>query len=206
MQTPVVYFDFDGTLTTGDTLIPFLRYISTPLSFWFKMLRASPYLLAYKLKIMANDVAKQHVLRIFLKGKQLSDLQSQGTSFNQEIVARMLRAEGMEKLKWHIAQGHQCILVSASLDVYLAEWAKENGFTDYLTSSLITTPSGQVTGELFGENCFGTEKCRRIEEWEKRTSRAPSNRYAYGDTAGDLPMLKMAHQGFLLGKSGFERI
>ncbi|RYH27835.1 MAG: hypothetical protein EON54_23585, partial [Alcaligenaceae bacterium] len=54
-----------------------------------------------------------------------------------------------------------------------------------------------LTGELKTPNCHGEEKVRRLREWlEQRFGSASADvaLHAYGDTAGDKPMLAMADE------------
>lgn len=198
-NTPVAFFDFDGTLTTGDTLMPFLKFVvGAPRYYWYLIL-VSPILIAYILKLIPNDIAKQKVLELYLSGYPLSELFEKGKNFSQEVIPTMLRNEGMEKLRWHQTQGHTCVLVSASFDVWLKPWAESNGFDDILTTQLETN-DGFVTGLIAGNNCYGQEKVRRIESWLNMKKISPSYTYGYGDTTGDIPMLSLMDKGILLNK------
>ncbi|MFC3282758.1 HAD-IB family hydrolase [Litchfieldella rifensis] len=192
--TPVAFFDFDGTLTTGDTLLPFLKYVVGAPTYYTKLALLSPVLGAYATKLLRNDIAKEIVLRQYLAGYPLKELQDIGKRFSEEIVPTMLRPEGIERLAWHQAQGHDCVLVSASLDVYLKEWAECQGFTAALTSSLRQDEYGKVTGHLNAANCFGWEKCLRIQAWMDK--RKPDMTYAYGDSKGDIQMLQSVNEGW----------
>uniref|UniRef100_UPI002147B3C2 HAD-IB family hydrolase n=1 Tax=Endozoicomonas sp. ONNA1 TaxID=2828740 RepID=UPI002147B3C2 len=142
--------------------------------------------------------AKQMVLKQFLSGYHVDELLSLGERFSEEVIPTMLRPEGMEKLRWHQQQGHECVLVSASLDIYLESWARKERLTAVLCTSLKKKNNGDVTGEIEGENCYGEEKVRRIKGWHK--GKPAKNTYAYGDTSGDLPMIKSARQGYLWTK------
>lgn len=204
MTTPVAIFDFDGTLTRRDSMFPFLRMVAgTPL-FVTRMLMLSPVLAAYATKLIKNDMAKEIVLAGFLNGMGLDELRRLGQRFASEQLPSLLHPVGVERLRWHQQQGHACVLVSASLDVYLEPWAREMGFDGWITSSLETDSAGQVHGQLSGGNCFGEEKVRRIKGWID--GKALAVRYAYGDSSGDLPMLKMATEGYLLRKKRFSLV
>lgn len=192
--TPVAFFDFDGTLTTGDTLMPFLKYVVGKPAYYTKLALLSPVLGAYFTQLLRNDVAKQIVLKRYLSGYYLSELEDAGTQFCEDILPNKLRPEGMERLEWHKAQRHDCVLVSASLDVYLKEWATRNGFIAALTSSLRQDEYGRVTGYLEAANCFGAEKCSRIQSWID--TRKPDVTYSYGDSKGDLQMLASTSEGW----------
>lgn len=201
MTESVAFFDFDGTLTRRDTLLPFLRLISGTPKFAAKMAYLSPVLAAYAAKLMRNDVAKEIVLRHFLRGMQPDALHSYGRKFVDNVLPGLERPEGIERLRWHKAQGHTCVLVSASLDVYLEPWARNAGFDAWITSSLALDEAGRVSGRLEGANCFGEEKVRRIKAWLYKKDCVAL--YAYGDSSGDLPMLNLVDEGYLWARGKF---
>lgn len=133
---PVAFFDFDGTLTTGDTLMPFLKFVVGTPTYYAKLALVSPVLAAYFAKLLRNDIAKQIVLKQYLAGYHIDDLFERGQRFCDEVIPTMLRPEGMERLRWHQEQGHECVLVSASMDVYLNAWAKREGFSEVICTAL----------------------------------------------------------------------
>ena len=59
---------------------------------------------------------------------KLDMLKKYGQKFAFEILPTLERTDGMNRLCWHKEQGDVCILVSASLDVYLEPWARNAGF------------------------------------------------------------------------------
>ena len=61
-------FDFDGTLTTRDTLIEFIRYACGTARFLLGFLLYSPLLVMMKLRLYSNGKAKQKVFAHFFKG------------------------------------------------------------------------------------------------------------------------------------------
>lgn len=201
---PVAFFDFDGTLTTGDTMMPFLKFVVGTPTYYAKLALVSPVLGAYFTKLLRNDIAKQIVLKQYLAGYHIDELFTMGDRFSREVIPSMLRPEGMEYLKWHQEQGHTCILVSASMDVYLQSWAQENGFSYLISSRLKKNDLGIVTGDLHEENCFGEEKKRKISDW--LVVNPAGITFAYGDTPGDMPMLRLVNNGSLLKNGVFCKI
>lgn len=191
-------FDFDGTVTKRDTLLPFLRYFVGNKRFVAEMAILSPVLVGYALRLIRNDVAKQIVLRRFIGGCQLKEIEQSGVCFARDRLPTLVRSWIIERIQWHRAQGHVCMLVSASLDVYLKPWAEATGFEALLCSRLIMNSDGSVTGELRGANCYGAEKAEQVTEW--LDGRQPEYIYAYGDSRGDREMLAMADEGYLNGK------
>ena len=115
-EKPVVAaFDFDGTLTTRDTLIPFLNYYAGRLGFVRGMTRSLPVLAAYALRLLRNDVAKERLLINFLAGTELPVLKQAGQQFANGRLAALLRTSALDRVRWHQAQGHRVVVISASL-------------------------------------------------------------------------------------------
>ena len=196
---PVAFFDFDGTLTTGDTLMPFLKFVVGTPTYYAKLALVSPVLAAYFAKLLRNDIAKQVVLKQYLAGYHIDDLFERGQRFSDEVIPTMLRPEGMERLRWHQEQGHECVLVSASMDVYLNAWAKQESFSEVICTVLEKDDSGHVSGGIQGENCHGEAKLKRVQKW--REIRESSETFAYGDTAGDLPLVNSVEKGYIWKES-----
>lgn len=147
-------------------------------------------LAAYALRLMRNDIAKVKVLRGFLQHLELASLQQHALDFAANKLPKLLRSPAIERLQWHKAQGHRCVVISASLELYLRPWAEKSGFDDVLGSRLEVLQDGTVSGKLLGENCFGPEKLRRLETL--LGSRAGYTLYAYGDSRGDRELLSAA--------------
>lgn len=196
-QKPIAFFDFDGTLTKGDTFMPFLKYAVGSRKYYLKLILLAPVFLAYFAKLLRNDRAKQIVLKCYVAGYDVKFLLELGERFSRDVIPKMLRSEGIERLQWHKEQGHECILVSASFDVYLKHWGGIQGFSNVLCSQLDVASDGRVTGKILGENCFGTEKVSRIKHLLAGNLQFRES-YAYGDSQGDMPMLKTVDHGYLL--------
>jgi HAD superfamily hydrolase (TIGR01490 family) len=183
-------FDFDGTLTTRDSLMPFLRHVVGTPRFVAGLAATSLPLLSYALGSTANDVAKQRVLAHFLRGRDLAEIESAGRAFARDHLPGLLRPATLAALQTHRAAGDTCVLVSASLDVYLQPWADQHGFAAVLCSRLEVDTQQQVTGRIQPANCYGPEKARRIHEW--LAGRQPSHITAWGDSRGDAEMFALA--------------
>jgi HAD superfamily hydrolase (TIGR01490 family) len=190
----IAAFDFDGTLTTRDTLFPFLLQVAGPLKFSLKLITLLPTLTLYALGLLRNDVAKVIVLRRFLANMQMADLQQQALQFAENKLPTLLRNEAMQRLAWHKQQGHRCIVVSASLENYLRPWANTVGFNDILCSRLEPLEGDRTSGNLLGQNCFGPEKMRRLQALLGQ--REGYILYAYGDSRGDKELLSASDYPF----------
>lgn len=203
MKDIVAFFDFDGTLTRGDTLMPFVRHVVGPTRFYAGLVLLTPVLAGYFARVVPNHVAKEAVLRHYFGGRALDELFIHGGGFCERVLPDMMHNAGMECLAWHLDQGHECVLVSASLDVYLQAWAEAQGFHAVLCSAL-EHQDGRITGRLLGNNCYGREKVSRIRAW--LAERRPQETWAYGDTSGDLHMLRMVDRGFWVKGDSIRRL
>ena len=194
----VAAFDFDGTLTRRDTMFPFLLHVVGWGAFVRHVSALAPTLAAYVLGAMRNDIAKERVFARFLSGMDSGELQLRATRFAAEKLPGLLRAEAMRRVDWHKRQGHRCVLISASLELYVRPWALSAGFDDVIATRLETLEQGRVSGNLSGENCFGIEKVRRLEALVG--ARSGYTLYAYGDSRGDRELLSSADYAYYRGK------
>jgi phosphatidylglycerophosphatase C len=201
VNRPAAFFDFDGTLTVRDSLIPFLRWIRGTSRFVGDLLVTSPWLGAYAVGFLGNESVKERLLTQTLRGSDYDYLCHRGEEFAHCHIPHLLRADTVARLRAHQQQGHCCVLVSASLEVYLKPWAKSMGFEYCLASSLVRCSDDRVTGALQDGNCYGEEKVRRIQSLLNHLGDAPIT-YAYGNSKGDFPMLSVVDKGYLIKKNG----
>jgi phosphatidylglycerophosphatase C len=198
-KAAIAFFDFDGTLTRGDSLLPFMRQVRGSFGCLVDLLKVSPWLLGYLSGIVSNNRAKQALLTQAFGGMHIERLREHGHQFARQGIERMLRTDTMALVRQHQAHGHGCVVVSASLDVYLEPWSQAAGFDYCIASSLQADANHIVTGFLHHGNCYGVEKVRRINSLLADTGR-PSCLYAYGNSKGDIPMLAMVDEGMMVGK------
>ena len=64
MKKKIYCFDFDGTLTTSDTLLEFIKYAKGTGRFLMVFLMYSPLLVLMKLHLFPNWKAKQQIFAI----------------------------------------------------------------------------------------------------------------------------------------------
>ncbi|WP_342630803.1 HAD-IB family hydrolase [Marinobacter alkaliphilus] len=174
--------------------MPFLKYVVGAPTYYVKLALVSPILAAYFAKALRNDIAKKFVLRRYVANQDIHSLRAIGSRFSHYVIPQMLRPEGMERLRWHQEKGHICVLVSASLDVYLIPWAQKEHFDDVICTQLILYPDKNKS-RIIDKNCFGAEKSARIQRWT--AGRVIGKTFAYGDSQGDTHMLSSVDYGYL---------
>lgn len=194
-MTVIAAFDFDGTLTYSDTLLPFIFFCHGKKTAAWKLAKLAPRLALDVLQGANRQVMKERLLTAFFKDQPIETLKQQAEAFAAQVLPKHLKPEAMRRLRWHQQQGHRCILVSASVDLYLKPWVQQEGFDDLICSRLELDNRGRVTGKLCGSNCRAAEKVRRLLE-----VLGPKEKYvlyAYGDSRGDAEMLAFADYPFL---------
>jgi HAD superfamily hydrolase (TIGR01490 family) len=193
-QKPVIVaFDFDGTVTTKDTLLAFIRFVKgTPALLWGFALYA-PLLLAYKLKLYPNWKVKQGLFSFYFKGMPLRDFDRFCVAFCQNFQ-HLIRPQAIEAIRKHIRNGNAIVIVSASIENWVQPFAKQLGIPSVLCTKLAIDASGRLTGRFSTANCYGAEKVRRILQLYPQ--RADYYLIAYGDSKGDKALLDFADEKF----------
>lgn len=188
----VAAFDFDGTLTTRDSVVPFLeRFVSRPRLAARVLARLGEAVPA----VVGRDRDRLRALatELVFAGRPAADVAAAAGEHGRLIAAAALRTDTVARLRWHIDHGHVVVLVSASYEDYLHVVAAELG-VGHVLGTRLEVADGVCTGSLDGPNCRGPEKVRRLERWlaEQGLDRGEIVLYAYGDSNGDREMLAWA--------------
>lgn len=184
----IAFFDFDGTITTDDSLLKFIRFVVGDMKFIMGLCVLSPMLVIYKLKLIPNYMAKQMMLSYFFKGMAEKDFMAVASRYSLEHIDTIVRSLAMEKIRWHQERGDKVVVVSASLECWLKPWCEIHNL-DVLATRL-KIEEGIVTGQFLTKNCYGIEKEYRIKEAYDLSNY--THIYAYGDSRGDREMLALA--------------
>ncbi len=203
----VAAFDFDGTLTQRDTFTVFLaRGLGWPRFLW-ALLRCSPWLAGYALRVVPNHVAKAKLMQATLAGRSLKEMQDWTTHWLAQDFPGQLREGAMARLAWHKQAGHCCVMVSASPDIYLRRVSAQLGFDALICTEMEIEGDGdnaRLTGRMKTPNCHGEQKVVRLRAWAAERFGAAglegATLYAYGDTSGDKPMLRLAQHAWYRGE------
>jgi len=193
----IAFFDFDGTITTKDTLLEFIRFSKGSLRFNLGFLLNSPWLVAMKLKLISNQKAKERILAHFFGKQPIPAFEQQCEAFSNKILPGLIRPKALTEFSRLRDAGATIVIVSASPEDWIRHWAAQQG-AELIATRLctFTDPKGQtrLTGRIEGINCYGEEKVNRIRQ--RFTLQNYKEIYAYGDTSGDKPMLQLATASF----------
>jgi phosphatidylglycerophosphatase C len=199
VKRKIAFFDFDGTVTTKDTLLEFIRHSKGAARFYLGFILTSPWLIAYKIKLISNQTAKEKVLRFFFKHTPLDRFEQDCETFSRDILPALIRPKALLEITRLKETGASIVIVSASPENWIRRWTSALE-AELLATRLETIPDSdpakphRLTGKIFQKNCHGEEKVSRIRE--AFTLEDYGEIYTYGDTGGDRPMLKLGTASF----------
>lgn len=190
----IAAFDFDGTLSRRDTLVPFLARACGTQDLTRALRRVAPLAVKARTGTLGSelhhrDATKAALLHRLLAGREAGWFEQQGRRYASRLEAK-LRPEMVEQVRWHRAEGHELVIVSASLATYLEPFAAEHGFDHVIAVELEVGAHGRLTGEMVGPNVRGPEKAVRLRSWLGGDE--PEVLWAYGNSSGDRELLAMA--------------
>lgn len=198
-RTVVAAFDFDRTLTTRDSVVPFVLAAVGRRRLAVQLAR-SPLQVATALVRRDRDGLRAVGTRAFA-GCPVDEVASVAAAFAADALAAALRPDTVARLRSHVAAGHRVVIVSASYEEYLRPIAADLG-VEAVLSSRLAIADGRCTGLLEGANCRAAEKVRRVEAWldAEGLRRDGVVVYAYGDSAGDRELLSWADHATWIGR------
>lgn len=190
----VFVFDFDGTITSKDTLWEFLKFSQSKIRLYCGLLLLSPVMGLYVLKIISNGRAKEILFSWFFKGWSLQRFNKACISFSS-VIDRILRSDMMDIILKRKNEGGAIYIVSASIENWIVPWAEKQGIT-VLATQIETDLSQGLTGKFKSKNCYGEEKVKRLQA--VLPDRKSYCLCAYGDSKGDQAMIDFADEGYFV--------
>lgn len=192
MKERIAVFDFDGTITTKDTLLEFVRYARGTLYFYVGFILFSPLLAAYKLHLYPNWKVKEQMFSYFFRGMPVVQFNVLCERFYKDTGQELLRGDACATIRKHLSQGDSVIIVSASIRDWVLPFGKALGVDAVIGTEVAVSPSGNLTGKFLTRNCYGMEKVERIKRLYP--DYGAYTWIAYGDSAGDRQLLDFADE------------
>ena len=187
-------FDFDGTLTTSDTLLEFIKFAKGNGRFWMTFLMYSPLLVLMKLHLYPNWKAKEKIFSYLFAGMRIEKFDALCREFAEE-KQHLLRPKGVQKVHEVLNADAQVFIVSASIDNWVRPFFHVRGLDDILVlGTQIEVENGILTGRFKTKNCYGAEKVNRICQALPNDASLYEIE-AFGDSRGDKEMLTFAQKG-----------
>ena len=183
----IVASDFDGTLTTKDTLLEFIRYACGTGAFIKGFLRYAHLLVLMKLGLYPNWKAKQKVFAYFFEGMKIEEFDGLCQRFAKDNQ-HLLRPKGIEAIQQALDKGAEVLIVSASID----NWVQPFFAEVKVLGTQVEVIDGKLSGRFLTKNCYGQEKVNRI--LALYPNRSEYHLTAYGDSRGDKELLAFADE------------
>jgi phosphatidylglycerophosphatase C len=183
----LVFFDFDGTLTRRDSILPFGVFVaSTQPARQLKIAHLLLLMTMLKSRMISNHVFKERLCVLLLKGQSEAAMDRIARAFAEVRLGRMLNDPMVEALRRHRQQHDDVYLVSSNFSLVLRPFERL-----WNAQGVIATDpevvQGRFTGRILGRSCDGEEKLSRVLAafGDERVRSAT----AYGDSRGDRPLL-----------------
>ena len=191
-EKKIAFFDFDGTITTKDTLLEVIKFQKGKMAFYTGFLLNTPWLIAYKLNLIPNDQAKQKILTYFFAGTAERVFQEKCDLFADRKLPELIRPAALTEIEQLRTRGFEMVVISASAGNWIRNWT--NRLSLKLIATKLEVENGLITGGIEGKNCHGEQKVACIrEQWNLSEYKEI---FVYGDSSGDKPMLALATKSF----------
>jgi HAD superfamily hydrolase (TIGR01490 family) len=166
----IAIFDLDGTITRHDTLFPLvLRWLARRPWQLLRLVRVVPAVVRF---CFDHDRAalKQSLLRATLRGVPRAALLEFARGFVRDQIATGSFHDALATVRRHRDAGHYLVLMSASVDFYVPEFARQLEF-DQAIATEVRWNGDRLDGTLTSANRRGEEKARCLPELARGASR-----------------------------------
>lgn len=185
----IVACDFDGTLTTRDTFVAFIRDVFGDRKFWWGFLRHTLLLVKMFLGLCLGGEVKERIFAYFFKGMSLDEFDNHCQQFAASHHS-LLRPLGIAAIAQAQQEGAEVVIISASID----NWVQPFFPSVKVLGTQVEVRDGMLTGRFLSSNCFGQEKVNRL--LTVYPQRSDYHLTAYGDSKGDRELLAFADESY----------
>ena len=187
----IAIFDLDYTLTKRGTWGRFVwRTVRGRPHLWLPLLFSTAmFQWQYKRGKLPRGAVKKTMMRWSLQRFDKTKLTKMAQEFAHREVKAGLRSGGQAALNYHANQGHRIILASAAVDLVVKPIAYELGISDFVSTELDWSDTGQLKSDFKSPNCYGEEKLSRVKKLMARIAPRGAYTYFYSDSKADLPVL-----------------
>ena len=107
----------------------------------------------------------------------------------RDVMSHHLLDAARDQIDWHRAQGHQVVLVTASLHTVVRPLADALEADDVVANRAVVE-EGVLTGELVSPLCYGPGKLPLASQWAEERQVALRDCWFYTDSSTDLALLE----------------
>ncbi len=190
-------FDLDYTLTSSETQMEFILYLTgkNPALIPF-LLKSAGGFLGYALKIYDAGRAKEINFSV-LKGATEEDLTRLARDFYIKRLKKLFYTDGIKTVRKCYEEGYRVIISTASPEFYLKE-LESSRIIEKILGTRFLMENGRFTGKIEGKNHKGQEKVRRLKEYLGDREIDFENSLMFTDSMSDLPLLELMGKGYII--------
>lgn len=201
MKNKVAFFDIDGTIyregLITEVFKKMVNYEYIDGSKWYNEVR--PAFLDWDKRVGDYDIYLLKMVDIYVEA--VKNLHEDQVAY---VAKRVIEQKGdrvytfsRERIKWHKSMGDKVIAISGSPIELVKEMSGKYGMDDFRGTIYKKDEKGKYTGEVIPMWDAASKK-KALLELVDRYDIDLSESFAYGDTSGDLIMLKMVGHPFAI--------
>ena len=186
----IIFSDFDGTLTTTDSMMSIIIYQRGKLGFALSLLRILPWLILMFMGRYSNQRTKERLLHNCF-GKMTEEEFNDFCQSFADSHRHILRKSVYDRLVETKKNGDEVVVVTASPENWVSRLVPE---FKVLGTKMEFNPC--FRGRFLTPNCYAQEKVNRILAAypELKNDRKNYHVTAFGDSRGDKEMLAFADE------------
>lgn len=201
MAKKAAFFDIDGTISRegliSEMFKKMIKYELIDNSKWYN--EVEPAFTRWDRRMGDYDSYLQKMVDIYTETVKST------SSFHIAYIAKkVIEQKGervytytRDRIKWHREQGHVVIAISGSPIELVREMSQKYEMDDYRGTVYQIGPDGIYNGEII-PMWDSASKQKAILEMTEKYGIDLSQSYAYGDTNGDLTMMKLVGNPFAI--------
>ena len=193
MNKKIAFFDFDGTITFDDSVKSFYKYIYQRSYLYRYYIENLHLLILCRFRFINYTILKKRRLVRLINNFSKSFIIKKTSEFYVDFLKKNIKKEALEEINYLKENNFEVVVVSASYNILLKEFCKE--FNLGLITNDLEIKNNMFSGEYINKlDCNFYEKVYRINE--KYDLLKYDEIYVYGDSEGDLEMIKLATNFF----------
>lgn len=207
-MSDAVVFDFCGTLADFQTFDPFMAYAignAYPRKKWLinnRFFRFCCFVLTVLIEKLTGQSTflYKHFLVKLAKGIRLDVLQEDAKAYYSQSIQPHLIEPAISLLRTYQQRGDTIIILSAGLDLYIQEFAKQYGIKHVIANAL-EFENGVCTGRLANSECAGVNKVAMLQHYLEENQMSCRLAVAVSDNKSDMPVFNACEKGIAISRN-----
>lgn len=197
----IIVSDFDGTLTTKDSMFEIIVYKQGLFGLALAMICLLPWLILMVMKRYPKQRTKERLLYRCFKNMNEKEFLEFCCAFALE-KGGIIRKDLYNHLLREKKKGAEVIVITASPEIWVRAFLPEE---ITVLGTRLNYENGLLQPHFSGKNCRGKEKVNRLLDFLPEIKKNRSDYYiiAFGDSSGDASLIGFSDEGHWVRK-GFE--